>query len=76
LTLFCNVISNPRDPDTNHDMELLQNVPSLIRSIPIRKLTLGEVIHLKYLDGFTEELAGICVRAISKSQYDTSGTDP
>ncbi|GFG16091.1 C6 zinc finger domain protein [Aspergillus udagawae] len=76
LTLFCNIISNPRDPDTNCDMELLQNVPSLIRSIPIRKLTLGEVIHLKYLDGFAAELAGICVRAISKSQYGTPGTDP
>ncbi|GLA54139.1 hypothetical protein AnigIFM63604_011669 [Aspergillus niger] len=68
LTLFCNIISNPRDPDTNHNMDLLQNVPSLIRSIPIRKLTAGEVLHLQYLDVFTAELSSICVRAISKSQ--------
>ncbi|KAL2816936.1 C6 zinc finger domain protein [Aspergillus granulosus] len=67
LTLFCHIISNPRDPDTGYNMELLQNVPSLIQSIPIRKLTAGEVIHLQYLDDFTAELTGICARAISKS---------
>ncbi|RAH52312.1 hypothetical protein BO85DRAFT_336483, partial [Aspergillus piperis CBS 112811] len=59
LTLFCNIISNPRDCDTNHNMDLLQNVPSLIRSIPIRKLTAGEVVHLQYLDVFTAELSSI-----------------
>ncbi|KAL4912442.1 C6 zinc finger domain protein [Aspergillus aurantiobrunneus] len=75
LTLFCNIISNPRGPDTQHDMTLLQNVPSLIRSIPIRKLTLGEIIHLQYLDGFTAELAEISVCAISKSQQVAPGTD-
>ena len=71
LTLFCNTISYPRDPDAILNVELLQNVPSLIRRIPIRKLTLGELIHLQYLDGFTTELAGICVRAISKTKQNT-----
>ncbi|KAF4212686.1 hypothetical protein CNMCM8980_000779 [Aspergillus fumigatiaffinis] len=68
LTLFCNIISNPHDAEANHNVDLLQMVPGLIRRIPIRKLTLGEVIHLQYLDGFTAELAAICVRAVSKSQ--------
>lgn len=66
LTLFCNIISDPCDPDTTQNMGLLENVSNLIRSIPIRKLTVGEVVHLQYLDGFTAELTGICVRAISK----------
>ncbi|KAL5363818.1 C6 zinc finger domain protein [Aspergillus floccosus] len=68
LTLFCNVISNPCDPDANYSVDLLQSVPGLIRSIPVRKLTLAEVIHLQYLEGFTTELAGICMRALSRTQ--------
>lgn len=68
MTLFCNIISNPRDPDTRHNVELLHSVPSLIRRIPIRKMTLGEVIHMQYLDGFTTELVGICVRAMSRAE--------
>lgn len=76
LTLFCNVIANPRDPDTAENMELLQNVPSLIRSIPIRNLTFGEAVHLQYLDCFAEELTNICVRVISKSQQNTHGMEP
>ncbi|KAL2837220.1 C6 zinc finger domain protein [Aspergillus pseudodeflectus] len=68
LTLFCNIISDLHDPDTADNINLLQNVPRLIRSIPVRNRTLGEVIHLQYLDGLTTELGSICVRAISRSQ--------
>jgi hypothetical protein len=76
LTLFCNIISNPGDLDTTQNMDLLQNVPGLIRNIPIRKLTVGEVVHLQYLDGFTAELTGICVSAISKLQHKQRGIGP
>lgn len=70
LTLFCNILSDPLDPDNDQDIDLLQNVPSLIRKIPIRKFTIGEVVHLKFLDGFTAELAGIGASAMSKAQQD------
>ena len=76
LTLFCHIVSNPRDRETRHNVDLLQNVPDLIHRIPVRKLTLGEVIHLQYLDGFTTELAGICVRAIFKAQWNANDLDP
>jgi hypothetical protein len=76
LTLFCNIISNPGDLDTTQNMDLLQHVPGLIRNIPIRKLTVGEVVHLQYLDGFTAELTGICVSAISKLQHKQRGIGP
>ncbi|KAH1764679.1 hypothetical protein KXX56_003469 [Aspergillus fumigatus] len=76
LTLFCNIISNPRDAEASHNVNLLQMTPSLIRRIPVRKLTLGEVIHLQYLDGFTAELAAICVRAVSKSQQSPTDAGP
>ncbi|KAM0109878.1 hypothetical protein ACP6JB_004468 [Aspergillus fumigatus] len=76
LTLFCNIISNPRDAEASHNVNLLQMTPGLIRRIPVRKLTLGEVIHLQYLDGFTAELAAICVRAVSKSQQSPTDAGP
>jgi hypothetical protein len=75
LTLFCNIISDLHDSDTVDNINLLQNVPRLIRSIPVRNRTLGEVIHLQYLDGLTTELGSICVRAISRSQGDAPAAD-
>jgi hypothetical protein len=75
LTLFCNIISDLHDPDTVDNINLLHNVPRLIRSIPVRNRTLGEVIHLQYLDGLTTELGSICVRAISRSQGNAPAAD-
>ncbi|KAJ5904701.1 uncharacterized protein N7473_001617 [Penicillium subrubescens] len=68
LTLFCNILSNPHDPDATNDMKLLESVPLLIRCIPVRKLTLGDWLQLQYLDGVMTELAEICARVISKSR--------
>lgn len=49
-------------------MNILRGVPGLIGKIPIRKLTLGEVIHLRFLDGFTTELVRLCECAIGRAQ--------
>lgn len=60
-------------------MHILREVPDLIRRIPIRKLTLGEVIHLRFLDGFTTELARLGACAIAHVQQEVgsmSGTEP
>ncbi|GKZ37771.1 hypothetical protein AbraIFM66950_009529, partial [Aspergillus brasiliensis] len=66
LTLFCDTISDPHGADVHRNVELLQDVPGLIQCVPVRHLALGELHHLQYLDGFTTELAAICVRAISR----------
>ncbi|CAK96324.1 hypothetical protein M747DRAFT_311751 [Aspergillus niger ATCC 13496] len=68
LTLFCDTISDPHGPDVHHNVELLQDVPGLIHRVPVRHLALGELTHLQYLNGFTTELAAICVRATSKAR--------
>lgn len=51
-------------------MDILREVPDLICRIPIRKLTFGEVIHLRFLDGFTTELVRLCECAVAKAQQD------
>lgn len=56
-------------------MNMLRDVPDLIRRIPIRKLTLGEVIHLRFLDGFTTELARLGECAISRAQRESVAED-
>lgn len=75
LTLFCNILSNPRDPDAINDMKLLEDVPVLIRRIPVRKLTLGDWLQLQYMDGVMTELAAICAQVISKWRETSPGTD-
>ncbi|KAJ5090706.1 hypothetical protein N7532_009390 [Penicillium argentinense] len=51
-----------------HDAKILSDVPTLMRKIPIRYLTPAEIIHLKFLDGFTTELARLGMCAIYKAQ--------
>ncbi|KAL3493062.1 hypothetical protein BJX62DRAFT_249997 [Aspergillus germanicus] len=70
LTLFHNILKDPLHPGASSHVRKLQDFPSLIRSIPIRTLTLGEVIHMRFLDGFTAELARLGQCAILKAQQD------
>ncbi|CEN60033.1 hypothetical protein ASPCAL02474 [Aspergillus calidoustus] len=70
LTLFHNILKDPLRSDASTHVRILQDFPSLIRSIPISTLTLGEVIHMRFLDGFTAELARLGQCAILKAQQD------
>ncbi|KAB8259950.1 hypothetical protein BDV32DRAFT_123704 [Aspergillus pseudonomiae] len=77
LTLFRNTLHNPLGPKAHSHVHILREVPDLIRRIPIRKLTLGEAIHLRFLDGFTTELARLGACAISQAEQEAvvlSGT--
>ncbi|KAL2821093.1 hypothetical protein BJX63DRAFT_427772 [Aspergillus granulosus] len=70
LTLFHNILKNPLHPGASSHVHILRDFPGLIRSIPIRTLTLGEVIHLRFLDRFTAELARLGDCAIAKALRD------
>ncbi|RFU73692.1 c6 zinc finger domain [Trichoderma arundinaceum] len=67
LALFSNILSNPLDETAPADVEILKSAPDLFKSIPIRKLTLAELTHLKLLDSFTMELARLGGLAIRKA---------
>ncbi|KAM0265331.1 hypothetical protein ACHAQJ_000171 [Trichoderma viride] len=68
LALFSNILSNPLDETAPGDVEILRDAPSLFKSIPIRKLTLAELTHLKFLDAFTKELARLGGLAVQKAK--------
>ncbi|KAJ4865417.1 fungal specific transcription factor domain-containing protein [Trichoderma breve] len=68
LSLFSNILSSPLDETAPGDLEILKSAPTLFRSIPIRKLTLAELTHLKLLDAFSMELARLGELAIQKAR--------
>ncbi|KAK1147561.1 hypothetical protein N8T08_000903 [Aspergillus melleus] len=72
LTLFRNILKNPLDPAMADLVNVLQDVPSLIGRIPIRTLTLGPMIHLRFLDSFTGELARLGNSAILKAEREVA----
>ncbi|KAI9040525.1 fungal specific transcription factor domain-containing protein [Aspergillus affinis] len=72
LTLFRNILKNPLDPAMADLVSVLQDVPSLIGRIPIRTLTLGPMIHLRFLDNFTGELARLGNSAILKAEREVA----
>ncbi|OGM47795.1 hypothetical protein ABOM_003306 [Aspergillus bombycis] len=72
LTLFRDILHNPLGPNAHSHVHILREVPDLIRRIPIRKLTVGEAIHLRFLDGFTTELARLGACAISQAQQEAT----
>ncbi|KAL5088894.1 hypothetical protein Trisim1_006040 [Trichoderma cf. simile WF8] len=68
LSLFSNILSSPLDETALGDLEILKSAPTLFRSIPIRKLTLAELTHLKLLDAFSMELARLGELAIQNAR--------
>ncbi|RAH84788.1 hypothetical protein BO86DRAFT_306209 [Aspergillus japonicus CBS 114.51] len=72
LTLFRNILKNPLDPDMADLVAVLQGVPHLIREIPIRTLTVGPMIHLRFLNNFATELARLATCAIAKAEREVA----
>jgi hypothetical protein len=75
LALFCNILKDPLHLESSHDVAILQDVPAMINKIPIRNLTPAEVTHLRFLNGFTTELARLATCAVLKAHREshTSG---
>ncbi|KAI9926201.1 hypothetical protein MW887_004664 [Aspergillus wentii] len=68
LSLFCKILRDPLQPESSHDVNILQDIPALLNKIPIRYLTPAEIMHLKFLNGFTAEFARLAMCATSKAQ--------
>ncbi|KAL7813370.1 hypothetical protein V8C26DRAFT_405728 [Trichoderma gracile] len=68
LALFSNILSNPLDEVAPWDLEILRGAAGLFRGIPVRRLTLAELTHLKFLDAFSQELARLGELAIQKAR--------
>ncbi|KAL1962343.1 hypothetical protein VTN77DRAFT_9756 [Rasamsonia byssochlamydoides] len=68
LTIFCNILLNPLDPQADEDLELLNRVPELVKGIRIRQLTLNEILHIKLVDDFVAELTRLGKCAVAKAR--------
>ncbi|KAJ5613439.1 hypothetical protein N7510_006633 [Penicillium lagena] len=65
---------NPTGISAAEDLKLLGNFPGMLRKIPIRRLTLAEMVQLEFLDKFTTELARLGRCTFEKAQLDTRQT--
>ncbi|KAI9039890.1 fungal specific transcription factor domain-containing protein [Aspergillus affinis] len=57
MVMFSSVLEDPLNSSITHDLDILGEVPALIRQTPIREFTIAEMIHLESLADLTAELA-------------------
>lgn len=72
LSIFFNILRNPRHEYAAHDMELLTLATKVIRSMPILRVTTHEVEYLRKMDAFVEELGRLSQAAIAKAQNENA----
>jgi hypothetical protein len=72
MSIFFNILRNPRHEYATHDTELLTLATKVIRSMPILKVTTHEVEYLRKMDAFVEELGRLSQAAIAKAQNENS----
>ncbi|KAF7712600.1 Fungal Zn(2)-Cys(6) binuclear cluster domain-containing protein [Penicillium ucsense] len=69
--LFRSILSEPLHFQSSHDVDMLNHIPELLGNIPIYHLTPAEIVHLKFMTGFTTELARLGKCAILKAQRES-----
>ncbi|KAL7967432.1 fungal-specific transcription factor domain-containing protein [Trichoderma sp. SZMC 28014] len=72
LSIFFNILRNPRHEYATHDMELLTLATKVIRSMPILRVTTHEIEYLRKMDAFVEELGRLSQAAITKAQNESA----
>ncbi|USP75662.1 hypothetical protein yc1106_02936 [Curvularia clavata] len=72
LTLFYGILHRPRSPQSRRDLELLKDVPPMIRRIPISRWEKMENAsrQIQAVDELVEELTTLAQRAIDKATQD------
>ena len=70
LTIFCNILGNPRSPSTSHDLSVLRIAPTRIhqcRALSAKSIAPPEAARLKAIIEFFEELERLAPLAIRKA---------
>ncbi|TDZ30776.1 putative transcriptional regulatory protein [Colletotrichum spinosum] len=73
ITIFCNLLHEPLNPQAEEDVELLGSVPKLVEGMRNRQLTPSELIHVKMVHSYVGELSRLGRCAISKARRDSQG---
>ncbi|KAH6888188.1 fungal-specific transcription factor domain-containing protein [Thelonectria olida] len=70
MTIFLNILKNPLEPQAKLDLDLLSSATDLVRSMPVRRLTLYEIGHIKMVNEFVAELIRLGNCAILKADIE------
>ncbi|PTB81652.1 fungal-specific transcription factor domain-containing protein [Trichoderma longibrachiatum ATCC 18648] len=70
LSIFFNILRNPQHEYAEQDVELLASATTLIRSMPIHRVTTHELEYLRKMDAFIEELTRLSRAAIEKARLE------
>lgn len=70
LTIFCNILHNPLDPQAAQDLELINRARDLIKGMPIPQPNRDELFHIYLVDEFIAELRRLGKCAISKAKQE------
>lgn len=74
LTLFYSILHRPLEPQSHHDLELLDSVPAMIRKISVRRLTNNEINQIQLIDELVQQLTTLGRNAIEKANQDEYNT--
>lgn len=66
VNLFCGILLDPADEQTQDDMRLIQSVPELARMMRLRCITPQDEQYLESLDGFVNELLRLASCAVAR----------
>lgn len=73
LTVFYGILHRPLDPKSVQDLELLSSVPSMIRMIPMSRLTKNETNQIQLIDELVDSLTTLGRSAINKALNEAHG---
>lgn len=68
LSLFLNIVIHPLDSQSRLDLELLISAANIIRNIPVRALTQGEVARVQETGNFVMRLVWLGTCAVTKAE--------
>ncbi len=58
----------PLAPEAREDIDLLSSAIDLVRKLPIRRLTTHEIVHIKMVNDFIDELVRLSKGAVIKAE--------
>lgn len=74
VTIFCNILTKPNEPNAKHDLTLLGAAPELIKKMRQRRLTPNELMHMTQVEEFIMELIRLGNCAIQRAQANNAAT--
>ncbi|PWY83666.1 Zn(II)2Cys6 transcription factor [Aspergillus sclerotioniger CBS 115572] len=74
LTIFCNILQNPSDPQATKDLGLLKIAMSMMERVFLRQpSSVNEIVHIKMVADFVAELYRLASCAIEKAWSERPG---